>query len=151
MWVISNTFVGAAVALGFSHYLAVLIPGLLIQPVAIAIIIAFAILNIMGAKSSANFNNILVVVKILILFFFIGLGSLHIDFIPASRCQPGYWQRSSFSSGYHWWANCHCQRAANYDPGSITNELRYGSEPRPSRAIGENKPEIGYPISGDNK
>ena len=88
MWVISNTFVGAAVALGFSHYLAVMIPELPIRPIAIAITAALALLNIIGTKSSANFNNILVVVKILILFLFIVMGSLHIDYANLSPFNP---------------------------------------------------------------
>jgi APA family basic amino acid/polyamine antiporter len=92
MWVISNTFVGAAVALGFSHYLAAIIPGLPIRSMAVTIIIVFATLNIIGTKSSAIFNNILVIAKITILLFFIGLGSLHIDqanFVPFKPIEPG--------------------------------------------------------------
>ncbi len=92
MWVISNTFVGAAVALGFSNYLAALIPGLPVRPMAVAVTAAFAFLNIIGTKSSANVNNILVVAKILILFFFIGIGSLHIDsgnLSPFNPFEPG--------------------------------------------------------------
>ncbi len=88
MWVISNTFVGAAVALGFSSYLVAIVPGIPVQPVAIAITVVFAILNIIGTKSSATFNNILVVAKILILFFFIGLGSHHIDYANLSPFKP---------------------------------------------------------------
>jgi basic amino acid/polyamine antiporter, APA family len=88
MWVISNTFVGAAVALGFSSYLAAIIPRLPVQPVAIAITIALAFLNIIGTKSSATVNNILVVAKILILFFFIGLGSLRINYANLSPFDP---------------------------------------------------------------
>jgi len=38
-------------------------PELPLEPIAIAITAALALLNIIGTKSSANFNNILVVVK----------------------------------------------------------------------------------------
>jgi basic amino acid/polyamine antiporter, APA family len=79
MWVISNTFVGAAVALGFGHYLAAMITGIPVRTIAIAITAVFGFLNIMGAKSSATVNNILVIAKIIILFIFVGLGSLHIN------------------------------------------------------------------------
>ena len=92
MWVISNTFVGAAVALGFSSYLSALIPSVPIKPMAVAVTAAFAALNIVGTKSSANFNNILVVAKILILFFFIGIGSFHLhiaNLSPFYAFEPG--------------------------------------------------------------
>jgi APA family basic amino acid/polyamine antiporter len=92
VWVISNTFVGAAVALGFSHYLSVFSPGIPVRAIAVAIIAVFALLNILGTKSSAIVNNVLVVIKILILFFFIGAGWLHINntnFSPFNPFEPG--------------------------------------------------------------
>jgi APA family basic amino acid/polyamine antiporter len=79
MWVISNIFVGSALALGFSSYLASMLPGISVRFVAVAITVVFTFLNILGAKSSASVNNVLVVTKVLILAFFVGLGAFHVD------------------------------------------------------------------------
>jgi APA family basic amino acid/polyamine antiporter len=92
MWVISNTFVGAAVALGFAHYLAALIPATPIKFVAIAITIVFTIVNILGAKTSATLNNILVIAKVTILLLFVILGIFHINTVnltPFTPFKPG--------------------------------------------------------------
>lgn len=92
MWVIANVFVGAAVALGFSHYLASMFPVLPIRPTAIIIISLLTISNIVGAKTSAELNNVLVIAKILILGFFVALGSQHIaphNLMPFEPFQPG--------------------------------------------------------------
>lgn len=92
MWVISNTFVGAAVALGFSHYLSALFPAIPIKIIAVTIIIIFAFLNIIGAKTSAIFNNILVIAKIVILLLFVILGTFHIstaNLTPFTPFEPG--------------------------------------------------------------
>jgi APA family basic amino acid/polyamine antiporter len=92
MWLISNTFVGSALAIGFSQYLATLLPGISTKPTAIAITAFFALINTLGAKSSANINNVLVGAKLLILGFFVAFGSLHIssaNLRPFSPFEPG--------------------------------------------------------------
>jgi APA family basic amino acid/polyamine antiporter len=92
IWIISNIFIGPAVALSFAHYLAAIFPGLPIRPVAVAMTVIFTLLNIVGVKSSATVNNVLVSAKILILLFFIGLGAMHINqanLKPFTPFEPG--------------------------------------------------------------
>jgi APA family basic amino acid/polyamine antiporter len=74
MWVVSNMFGGAAVALGFAHYLAAFFPGL--PPVAGAsgLCLVMTLLNYGGIRHSASVNNVLVIAKVAILLFFIGAG-----------------------------------------------------------------------------
>ncbi len=85
MWILSNTFAGAAVALGFGYYSAALVPNLPtlnviaveIAPsnyVAALVCVAFTVLNYLGVRESALLNNFLVTAKLLILSFFIALG-----------------------------------------------------------------------------
>ena len=76
MWVFSNVFIGAAVSLGFSHYLANLFPIFegSVTFVAAVLCLLFTFLNYTGVRQSARVNDVLVVAKILILLFFIVLG-----------------------------------------------------------------------------
>jgi len=80
MWIFSNVFVGAAVSLGFAHYLVTLVPTLSANAVAAVICLLFTLLNYVGVRQSAVVNNILVVSKILILVFFIALGLGFVNF-----------------------------------------------------------------------
>jgi basic amino acid/polyamine antiporter, APA family len=92
MWLISNIFVGTALALGFSQYLASLFPETPIKPTAIVIIAIFAVVNFLGAKSSAAINNLLVGAKLLILAFFVAFGALHMkaaNLTPFDVFKPG--------------------------------------------------------------
>jgi len=67
MWIVSNTFVGAAVSLGFSYYLVALFPTLDFRLIAAILYVTFTILNYVGIRHSAMFNNVLVSAKVLIL------------------------------------------------------------------------------------
>src|SRR5512135_77356 len=67
MWMIGNTFGGAAVSLGFAYYLASAFPALPVKFVAVVVCLAFTILNIIGVRQSAMLNNVLVVVKLAVL------------------------------------------------------------------------------------
>ncbi len=92
MWLISNIFVGPALALGFSQYLATLLPEVPVKVTAIVITAVFALINVLGAKSSATINNVLVGAKLLILGFFIALGFFHknsANLKPFSPFEPG--------------------------------------------------------------
>jgi len=85
MWIVSNTFTGAAVSLGFAYYLTSAIPSLPTSYVAAAMCLAFTALNLVGAKESASFNNVLVAVKLAVLAFFVVFGVFHVsagNFIP---------------------------------------------------------------------
>lgn len=79
MWIIANTFTGAAVSLGFAYYLTAAFPGLPSNIIAAALCLAFMLLNIVGAKESATVNNILVVIKLAILGFFVAFGAFHVS------------------------------------------------------------------------
>lgn len=85
MWVFSNVFTGAAVSLGFAHYLTAIFPFLPITVIAALMCILFTLLNTLGVHASAAANNALVVAKIIILLFFVGLG---LSFINLANFQP---------------------------------------------------------------
>lgn len=92
MWMLSNTFAGAAVSLGFASYLAALFPSLPVKWVAVTICIGFSALNFIGIRQSAALNNFLVVVKLFILGFFIVLGLAYVNptnFNPFSPFKAG--------------------------------------------------------------
>jgi APA family basic amino acid/polyamine antiporter len=92
MWILSNTFAGAAVSLGFAHYLTALFPILPANWIAAIICIAFTMLNFFGIRQSALINNFLVAAKLLILAFFIILGVAYINpsnFTPFAPFQVG--------------------------------------------------------------
>ncbi len=85
MWMLSNTFAGAAVSLGFAYYLTALFPILNAKWVAAILCIAFTAPNFLGIRQSAILNNFLVVTKLLILTFFLifGLGYINlVNFTP---------------------------------------------------------------------
>ncbi len=90
MWLVANTFTGAAVSLGFAYYLTAAFPSLPTNLVAVALCLAFMALNLLGAKESASVNNIFVVIKITILAFFVIFGVFHVNadnftpFVPLS-------------------------------------------------------------------
>jgi len=77
MWVVSNLFSGAVVALSFAHYMADLLglSGININIIAAVLILIFTLLNSAGIEESAAVNNLLVFLKlgILLLFFAVGL------------------------------------------------------------------------------
>ena len=92
MWMLSNTFTGAAVSLGFAFYFASLFPGLPTPWVAAVLCLALTLLNYYGVRQSASLNNFLVIAKLLILAFFCVFGLFHVstsNFVPFLPLQPG--------------------------------------------------------------
>lgn len=79
MWVISNIFGGAAVALAFGHYLNSLAPGLSPKLIAVLLVFGMTMLNYFGIRRSLSFNNILVVTELVILLFFSIIGLFHLN------------------------------------------------------------------------
>lgn len=79
MWIISNTFAGAAVSLGFANYLCALFPVLPSNWVAAFLCILFTVLNFFGIRQSALLNNILVAAKLSILGLFVVYGLMYVD------------------------------------------------------------------------
>jgi len=85
IWIFSNIFVGAAVSLGFAYYFASLFPAIPVKIIAVIICLIFIIVNYLGLKESVLFNNSLVIVKVLILFFFVAFGLVFFrmgNFVP---------------------------------------------------------------------
>ena len=74
IWIFSNIFVGAAVSLGFAHYFITIFPAVPLKVIAIVICLIFISINYLGLKESVLFNNILVILKVLILLFFVAFG-----------------------------------------------------------------------------
>jgi APA family basic amino acid/polyamine antiporter len=74
LWLVSNLVVGAVVSLGFASYLAIFIPSLPVNATAALACLAITLINYLGARESSLFNDVLVVIKLLILAFFIALG-----------------------------------------------------------------------------
>jgi len=92
MWILANTFTGAAVSLGFAYYLTALFPILPSNIVAAALCITFTALNFIGVRQSAILNNILVAAKLLILAFFVIFGAAHTatsNFMPFEPFNAG--------------------------------------------------------------
>jgi len=92
MWILSNTFAGAAVSLGFAYYLTALFPILPANWTAAMICIAFTTLNFFGIRQSALLNNFLVAAKLLILAFFIIFGLAYVNpanFTPFAPFEVG--------------------------------------------------------------
>lgn len=92
MWILSNTFAGAAVSLGFAYYLTALFPILPANWTAAILCLAFTMLNFFGIRQSAIINNVLVIAKLLILAFFVIFGLMHINsanFVPFAPFEVG--------------------------------------------------------------
>ncbi len=88
MWILSNTFSGAAVSLGFAYYLTAAFPSLPSNIVAAALCIAFTALNFIGVRQSALLNSVLVTIKVAVLAFFIVLGVFYVDALNFSSFAP---------------------------------------------------------------
>jgi APA family basic amino acid/polyamine antiporter len=88
MWIVSNTFAGAAVSLGFASYLAAIFGFLPVNIVAAILCITFTVLNFLGVRQTALINNILVAAKLLILTFFVVYGSLHFKAVNLAPFMP---------------------------------------------------------------
>ncbi len=92
MWILSNTFTGAAVSLGFAYYLTAAFPGLPSNVIAAALCLVFTVLNFVGVRQSALLNTILVAAKLLVLAFFVIFGAVHTatsNFVPFAPFNAG--------------------------------------------------------------
>ncbi len=92
MWMLSNTFSGAAVSLGFANYFANWFPTVPPQIVAARLCLVFTALNFIGIRESAILNNLLVTTKLAILGFFCLFGLFYTNasnFSPFAPLQTG--------------------------------------------------------------
>ncbi len=71
IWIFSNIFVGAAVSLGFAQYGIVIFPEVPLKVLALLVCVVFLAINYIGIRESMLLNNVLVIIKVLILIFFI--------------------------------------------------------------------------------
>ncbi len=69
-WLFSNVIGGATVAVGFGHYLSFFFPRLPTAAGIVTVIVLTVLIQLLGAKESSRFNNVLDVVKIAVLLFF---------------------------------------------------------------------------------
>jgi len=72
LWLFSNLVVGATVAIGFAYYLKFFIPSIPTNLVAAAAIALATAVQLRGIRESSSVNNILVLLKVLVLLFFAG-------------------------------------------------------------------------------
>jgi APA family basic amino acid/polyamine antiporter len=79
MWMLSNTFTGAAVSLGFAYYFTALFPSVNASLVAVFLCLIFTVINFFGIRQSALVNNILVAAKLSILGFFSVFGLRYVN------------------------------------------------------------------------
>jgi basic amino acid/polyamine antiporter, APA family len=112
MWIVANTFTGAAVSLGFANYLTSAFPSLQAtlpiafgvavptgSVIAAVLCICFTGLNLVGAKESASVNNVLVAIKLVILGFFVLFGVFYFNsgnFLPFEPLTSGVLYGSFF-------------------------------------------------------
>jgi basic amino acid/polyamine antiporter, APA family len=99
MWIVSNTFAGATVALGFAYYFGSAVPGLPSNVVAAVICLAFTALNFVGIRQSAWLNSILVAINLVILGVFVVFGSMHMqtqNFLPFEPLSGGMFMGAFF-------------------------------------------------------
>lgn len=95
MWMLSNTFAGAAVSLGFASYFANFFPTLPPTYIAAFLCLALTALNFFGIRQSALLNNFLVSTKLIILAFFCVFGLFQVNatnFVPFNPFQAGVFQ-----------------------------------------------------------
>ena len=88
MFMVANTFTGAAVSLGFAYYLTAAFPNLPANVVAAVLCLTFAALNFFNARESARVNTVLVAAKLLILGFFVVFGALNANTANFAPFEP---------------------------------------------------------------
>jgi APA family basic amino acid/polyamine antiporter len=88
MWLFAQTVAGAAVCLGLASYFVQLFPFFPTNVVAVSAAVALTGLNLVGIKHSARINNVLVVIKILALCFFVIIGVFQINSSNYSNFAP---------------------------------------------------------------
>ena len=91
MYIVNNTFTGAAVAIGFAHSLGAIVPGAPVAWTASLLCLIFTAVNSVGIRQSARLNNALVVGKLAILALFCALGLRHLDTAHFAPFEPLRW------------------------------------------------------------
>jgi APA family basic amino acid/polyamine antiporter len=71
LWIFSTAIAGVTVSIAFASYLTALIPFLPLNITAAFAVTMFMLIDVLGLKISSNINNILVIIKIGVILFFI--------------------------------------------------------------------------------
>jgi APA family basic amino acid/polyamine antiporter len=79
LWLFAQTVSGTAISLGLASYLVALFPFLSVKLVAVSAALVLTVLNFIGIKYSAMVNNMLVLVKIIILSLFVIVGVFQVS------------------------------------------------------------------------
>jgi APA family basic amino acid/polyamine antiporter len=74
LWIFAQIVAGSAISLGFASYFVAMFPVFSVKIVAVAAATALTALNLVGVKQSTAVNNVLVIVKIVVLCLLIGFG-----------------------------------------------------------------------------
>ena len=88
LWLFGQTVAGAAVSLGLASYFVAVFPFFPLKVVAVSAALLLTALNLIGTKHSAMINNILVLIKIVILCLFIGFGAFQVNPTNYSQFAP---------------------------------------------------------------
>ena len=88
LWLFGQTVAGAAVSLGLASYFVAIFPFFPLKVVAVSAALVLTVLNLIGTKHSAMINNILVLIKIVILCLFVGFGVFQINPYNYSEFAP---------------------------------------------------------------
>jgi APA family basic amino acid/polyamine antiporter len=88
LWLFGQTVAGAAVSLGLASYFVAVFPFFPLKVVAVSAALLLTTLNLIGTKHSAMINNILVLIKIVILCIFIGFGVFQVNPTNYSQFAP---------------------------------------------------------------
>lgn len=88
LWLFGQTVAGAAVSLGLASYFVAIFPFFPLKVVAVSAALLLTALNLIGTKHSAMINNILVLIKIVILCLFIGFGVFQVNPTNYSQFAP---------------------------------------------------------------
>jgi len=88
LWLFGQTVAGAAVSLGLASYFVAVFPFFPSKVVAVSAALLLTTLNLIGTKHSAMINNILVLIKIVILCLFIGFGVFQVNPTNYSQFAP---------------------------------------------------------------
>jgi len=99
MWIASNIFTGAAVALGVAHYLRSLLPGVNPKWISVLLCLGVALLNLLGVRHSARVNNVLVGTKVIVLLLFVAVGAFFfrpVHFTPFFTSATGLFRGAFF-------------------------------------------------------
>jgi APA family basic amino acid/polyamine antiporter len=76
---VAGQIILASFAIGFAEYAQALLPNLNMMLVAAGVMVACFIANLMGIKTAARFQNLMVLILIISLVLYIGFGLSHVD------------------------------------------------------------------------